>query len=95
MAQIRLTTTLAGLRDQENIRVNCLGSRMDCLARPLAPQQRRERGVPDTLLSLAEVAGAVLRLATDEALFGRIMVWWNGQPPRFISQGDPGFQTLD
>ena len=24
MAQIRLTTTLAGLRDQENIRVNCL-----------------------------------------------------------------------
>jgi hypothetical protein len=34
-------------------------------------------------------------LATDEALFGRIMVWWNGQPPEFISQGDPGLQTLD
>jgi hypothetical protein len=47
------------------------------------------------LLSLEQVAGAVLRLATDEALFGRIMVWWNGQPPQFISQGDPGFQTLD
>jgi hypothetical protein len=33
------------------------------------------------------------RLATDEALFGRIMVWWNGQPPQFISQGR--LQTLD
>jgi NAD(P)-dependent dehydrogenase (short-subunit alcohol dehydrogenase family) len=101
MAQIRLTTTLAGLRDQENIRVNCLVPAWIASPGPkeywesLTPQQRRERGVPDTLLSLEEVAGAVLRLATDEALFGRIMVWWNGQPPRFISQGDPGFQTLD
>jgi hypothetical protein len=35
------------------------------------------------------------RLATDEALFGRIMVGWNCQPPQFISQCDPGLQTLD
>lgn len=26
---------------------------------------------------------------------GRIMVWWNDQPSRFISQDDPGFQTLE
>jgi NAD(P)-dependent dehydrogenase (short-subunit alcohol dehydrogenase family) len=100
MAQIRLTTTLACLREQENIRVNCLVPAWIASPGPkeywesLTPEQRRERGVPDTLLSLEEVAGAIVRLATDETLSGRIMVWWNGQPPRFISQGDPGFQTL-
>jgi hypothetical protein len=51
--------------------------------------------VPDTLLSLEEVAGAILRLATDESLFGRIMVWQNGQPPRLIAEGDNGFQALE
>jgi len=101
MAQIRLTTTLAPLRDQENIRVNCLVPSWIASPGPLeywqslTPEQRRERGVPDTLLSLEEVAGAILRLATDETLFGRVMVWWNGQPPRFISQRDPGFQSLE
>src|SRR5216683_1480543 len=58
MAQIGLTTTLACLRDQENIRVNCLVPAW--IASPgrkeywesLTPEQRRERGVPDTLLSL-------------------------------------------
>ncbi len=101
MAQIRLTTTLACLRDRENIRVNCLVPAWIASPGPkeywesLTPEQRRERGVPDTLLSLDEIADAILRLATDQSLFGRIMVWWNGQPPRLISQSDRGFQTLD
>jgi hypothetical protein len=51
--------------------------------------------VPETLLSLEEVSGAILRLAADETLFGRVMVWWNGQPPRLIPQGDPGFAKLE
>jgi len=99
MAQMRLTTTLACLRDRENIRVNCLVPAWVASPGPkeywesLTPAQRRERGVPDTLISLEEIAGAILRLATDESLFGRIMVWWNGQPPRLIAR-DPGFRTL-
>jgi hypothetical protein len=50
--------------------------------------------VPDTLLSLEEVADAIFRLATDESLFGRLMVWWNGQPPRLIPVGDRGYAEL-
>lgn len=101
MAQIRLTTTLAGLRERENIRVNCMVPAWIASPGPreywesLTPDQRRERGVPDTLLSLGEVADAILRLATDESLFGRIMVLWNGLPPQLIPQGDQGYQTLE
>ena len=100
MAQIRLTTTLACLRDQENIRVNCLVPAWIASPGPkeywesLTPELRRERGVPDTLISLDEISDAVLGLATDETLYGRIMVWWNDQPPRLISQSDQGYQTL-
>jgi len=101
MAQMRLTTTLGRLRDSDRIRVNCLVPAWIASPGPkeywesLTPEQRRERGVPETLLSLDEVAGAILRLATDETLYGRIMVWWNGQPPRLIAQGDQGFQELE
>jgi NAD(P)-dependent dehydrogenase (short-subunit alcohol dehydrogenase family) len=57
MAQIRLTTTLACLRDQENIRVNCLVPSWVASPGPkeywesLTPEQRKERGVPDALIS--------------------------------------------
>ena len=101
MAQMRLTTTLGRLRDSDNIRVNCLVPAWIASPGPkeywesLTPDQRRERGVPETLLSLEEVADAILRLATDETLFGRIMVWWNGQPPKLIVPGDQGFGALE
>jgi len=101
MAQMRLTTTLGRLRESDNIRVNCLVPAWIASPGPkeywesLTPEQRRERGVPETLLSLDEVADAILLLATDESLFGRIMVWWNGQPPRLIAAGDQGFGELE
>ena len=101
MAMMRLTTTLAFLRQEANIRVNCLVPSWVASPGPkeywesLTPEQRKERGVPDTLISLDEMADAILRLATDELLFGRIMVWWNGQPPRLIRAGDPGYETLE
>jgi NAD(P)-dependent dehydrogenase (short-subunit alcohol dehydrogenase family) len=101
MAQIRLTTTLGCLREKENIRVNCLVPSWVASAGPkeywesLTPAQRQEKGVPDTLISLDEISDAILRLATDETLFGRVMVWWNGQPPRLIPVGDQGYRTLE
>ena len=101
MAQIRLTTTLASLRERENIRVNCVVPAWIASPGPkeywesLTPEQRRERGVPETLLSLDEVAEAILRLATDESLFGRILVLWNDQAPRLIPVGDPGYEALE
>ncbi len=98
---IRLTTALGWLRDREGIRVNCLVP--DWVATPevsayvdsLTPEQRKQHGVPDVLLTLDQIAGAVVQLATDESLAGRVMVWWCGQPPRLIPVGDPGYASLE
>ena len=97
---IRLTTTLGWLNEKDKIRVNCLVP--GWVATPevktfwdtMTPEQRREWHAPDTLISLDELAGTVIRLITDETLAGRVMVWWNGEPPRLIPEGDPGYAAL-
>jgi len=100
MGVMRLTTTLARLRE-DRIRVNCLVPGWVASPGPkeywesLTPQQRRERGVPETLLQLGEIADEILHLATDESLFGRLMVWRNGEKPRLIAEGDPGYARLE
>jgi hypothetical protein len=43
---------------------------------------------------MEEVADAVLRLATDESLFGRVLVWWSEDQPRLIPWGDRGYEHL-
>jgi NAD(P)-dependent dehydrogenase (short-subunit alcohol dehydrogenase family) len=98
---IRLTTTLARLRDSHGIRVNCLVP--DWVATPevksywdtLTPEQRRDQDVPDTLTTLDEITDAVMRLVTDDTLAGRVMVCWSGQPPGLIPAGDPGYVALE
>ncbi len=98
---LRLATMLAPLAEREKIRVNCLVP--DWVATPevkeyfdaLTPQQRREQGVPEVLTSLDEIADAVVELATDERLVGRVMVWWSGQPRRLIPAGDAGYAQLE
>ena len=62
---------------------------------PLTPEQRKERGAPSKLLSLDDVAGAALTLATDESLCGRVMLWWSEDEPRLIQWGDRGYAELD
>ena len=97
---IRLTTTLARLQ-RENIRVNCLAP--GWIASPevqgyvdlLTPEQRRQRGVPNSLIATDEIADAVVELATNETLAGRVMVWWNDQPRRLIPAGDQGYERLE
>lgn len=93
---MRLATMLAPLATEAGIRVNCLLP--DWVATPevkeyfdsLTPEQRAEQGVPPVLTSLEEIGDAVLELATDEKLIGRIMVMWSGEPTRLIPVGDPG-----
>jgi NAD(P)-dependent dehydrogenase (short-subunit alcohol dehydrogenase family) len=98
---IRLTTTLAPLGERERIRVNCLtpgwiaSPEVKAYVDSLNPGERKQRGVPDVLITTEEIAGVVLRLATDETLAGRVMVWWNGRPPLLIPFGDPGYERLD
>lgn len=95
---IRLTTGLGWLGEQENIRVNCFAP--GWIATPpvksywetLNADQRKERGAPSKLLSLEQVTGAVVRLATDESLCGRVLVWWSENPPRLIKWADRGYE---
>ena len=98
---MRLTTTLSWMGAKEGIRVNCLvphwigTDHIKAVVAGMTPEQRRDAAVPDVLITPEEVADAVLRLATDESLAGRVMVWFGGQPPRLIPFGDPGYAHLD
>jgi len=99
-AVIRLTTMLAWLGEKENIRVNCLAPGWIASAHvrgyweSLTPAQRKERHLPSRLLSLDEVAAAVFSLATDDALAGRVLVWWSENAPGLIPAGDRGYSEL-
>jgi NAD(P)-dependent dehydrogenase (short-subunit alcohol dehydrogenase family) len=97
---IRLTTMLAWLGEQERIRVNCLApgwiasEQVRTYWEPLSPEKRAERGAPSRLLRLEEVAEAVVVLAADETLSGRVMVWWSEDTPGLIPWGDRGYAAL-
>ena len=58
---------------------------------PLTPDERKQRGAPSRLLALDQVADAVVRLATDESLQGRVLVWWSEDEPHLIPWGDVGY----
>jgi len=96
----RIATGLGGLA-REGIRVNALVP--DWVATPevksywdgLTTEQRRAAGAPDVLTTVEEIADAVLLLATDDSLAGRVMVWWSGQPRSLIPAGDPGYVSLE
>ena len=98
---LRLTSGLAWMGEKDGIRVNCLVP--DWVASPqvvayvdsLQPEERAPRGVPERLITPDEIAGAVLRLATDDSLAGRVMVWWCGQPPRLVPWRDRGYERLE
>jgi len=97
---LRLTTMLGYLGPKENIRVNCIAP--DWVAAPqvqkyfdsLTAEQRKADGVPSRLTSLDEIANAVLQLATDVELYGRVLVWWSDDAPKLIGWGDPGHTLL-
>ncbi|HEX6897673.1 MAG TPA: SDR family oxidoreductase [Bryobacteraceae bacterium] len=99
-AIIRLTTALAWLGEKESIRVNCLApgwiasEHVRNYWESLTPEQRVERRVPSRLLALEEVSAAVFRLATDESLAGRVLVWWSENAPGLIPWGDRGYEDL-
>ncbi len=61
----------------------------------LTPAQHIERGVPSRLLSLDDVSNAVIRLATDRTLAGRVLVWWSEDQPCLIRWGDRGYRDTE
>lgn len=96
----RLTTTLAWRRE-ENIRVNCIvpdwvaTEEVKSYVDSLPAEERAPNGVPEVLTTVDEIAGAVLRRATDETLAGRVMVWWSGEKAGLIPLGDLGYEKLE
>ena len=98
---IRMTTRLARLAQVDNIRVNCLAPGWIATDGPkqywesLTPAERIERGVPSRLLSVDEVSRAVMRLAEDRTLAGRVVVWWSEETPRLIRWGDRGYRDSE
>ncbi len=100
-AVIRFTTTLHWLGAKERIRVNCLvphwigTEHIKQAIAGMTHQQRREWMVPDVLITPEEIAEAVLRLATDEQLAGRVMVLYGGSPAHLIPLGDPGYGGME
>jgi NAD(P)-dependent dehydrogenase (short-subunit alcohol dehydrogenase family) len=97
---IRMTTRLASLAETDGVRVNCLAPGWIATDGPrqywesLTPSERVERGVPSRLLTTDEIADAVVRLADDPSLAGRVLVWWSEDAPRLIQWGDRGYRTL-
>jgi len=98
---LRLTTGLAEFAKTDNIRVNCLAPGWIATEGPrkywesLTPDERVERGVPARLLPTEEVAGMVVRLATDERLAGRVVVWWSDEDPKVLAWGDRGYKASE
>jgi NAD(P)-dependent dehydrogenase (short-subunit alcohol dehydrogenase family) len=97
---IRLTTGLAGLAATDHIHVNCLAPGWIATDGPreywasLTPAERAERGVPSRLLSVEEVSQAVVELAGDASLAGRVLLWWSEERPRLIQWGDRGYRDF-
>jgi NAD(P)-dependent dehydrogenase (short-subunit alcohol dehydrogenase family) len=97
---IRMTTRLASLAETDGIRVNCLAPGWIATGgvrqywESLTASERAVRGVPSRLLTPDQIAEAVVRLAEDRSLAGRVLVWWSEDAPRLIAWGDRGYREF-
>jgi NAD(P)-dependent dehydrogenase (short-subunit alcohol dehydrogenase family) len=94
---IRFTSSLATLRERMGVRVNCVVP--DWIATERAQEQLarmspEERAAAPRQVEPGEVADAVVRLARDEALAGRVIVIWGGEAARLLDTDDPGWGRL-
>ena len=89
---VRFTAALAPLTVRDNVRVNCICpgwvntpmSQRTIAA--MSPAERR-RQVPPVLVQPEEIAEAALRLVRDERLAGRVLLCYEGAPPRLVPVG--------
>jgi NAD(P)-dependent dehydrogenase (short-subunit alcohol dehydrogenase family) len=84
---IRFTSTLSGLRERMNVRVNCVVPDWIATERAreeLARMRPAERAATPAPRPPEEVAGAVIEFVRNEDLTGRVMVMWPGEPARLL-----------
>ena len=90
---VRLTASLATLKEQMGVRVNCI-----CPGLVDTPASRRSRAqmslqeremVPPVLLQPEEIAEAVVMFAKDETMAGRVMIWKEGEPWQIVPLDAP------
>jgi NAD(P)-dependent dehydrogenase (short-subunit alcohol dehydrogenase family) len=91
---IRLSATLAPLAERLNVRVNCIVPNWigtDEVKSEIAAMSPEERAdVPDELTPPEEIAAAVARFVEDEAMAGRVLLWWTSEEPRLIPVSERG-----
>jgi NAD(P)-dependent dehydrogenase (short-subunit alcohol dehydrogenase family) len=84
---IRFTSSLSGLRERMNVRVNCVVPDWIATERAreeLARMRPAERAATPAPRPPEEVAGAVVEFVRKEDLTGRVMVMWPGEPARLL-----------
>ncbi len=97
---IRMTTRLASLAETDSIRVNCLApgwiatNEVLRFWESLTPDERIARSAPSRLITTDQISEAVVRLANDQSLAGRVLVWWSEDAPRLIKWGDRGYRDV-
>jgi NAD(P)-dependent dehydrogenase (short-subunit alcohol dehydrogenase family) len=84
---IRFTSSLAGLRERMNVRVNCVVPDWIATERALeelAHMTPAERAASPMPRPPEEIAAAVVGFIRAEDHSGRVMVMWPGEPPRLL-----------
>jgi NAD(P)-dependent dehydrogenase (short-subunit alcohol dehydrogenase family) len=90
---VRLTASLATLKEQMGVRVNCIcPGWVDTSASrrsraQMSPQEREM--VPPVLLQPEEIAEAVVMFAKDETMAGRVMIWNEGEAWQIVPLDAP------
>ena len=91
-AVIRLTAVLDRLKDEANVRVNCIcpdwvaTERVRDYLSELSEDEQAALPVPPpaVLVEPDDLAQGVVDFVADESLAGRIMVFWGGEPPHLL-----------
>jgi len=91
---VRLTASLATLKEQMGVRVNCIcpgwvDTPASRHSRAEMTPEEREKLVPTILLQPEEIAEAVAMFIEDETMAGRVMIWEEGEPWQIVPLDAP------